>query len=301
MLAIFPVLFLARKHDLIHTTSYNAGIPAFFGGFFTGRKVLITFHEVWGSLWFRLPFFNKISLYLHYLFEQFLLRLPFYKFIAVSDFTRKRIIDSGVDPQKVVRIYNGISYQKFERLSEQVKPQKKQGFIFLYFGRLGISKGLDIFLMAIKKLSGSKEDFKVVLIVPKRPGKLFRAIMEMIQSLQISRYITLLHELEEKELFKTVLGSDCVVIPSYSEGFCYTAAESVALNLPIISSQQGALPEVVSGKFISFKDQDPDELHLAMVHAMQGNWNFLEKRKFQMEDTVNNYIHLYQSVIKTLK
>ena len=51
-LGIFYILPYAKKCDLIHTTSYNAGIPAFFAGKLFGKKIIITFHEVWADLWF---------------------------------------------------------------------------------------------------------------------------------------------------------------------------------------------------------------------------------------------------------
>jgi len=62
---VFPIYKLAKDCDLIHTTSYNAGVPAWLGAKLRRKKVVITFHEVWGKLWFDLPFMNKkIHLYL---------------------------------------------------------------------------------------------------------------------------------------------------------------------------------------------------------------------------------------------
>ena len=83
-LAFIPLLSYARKHDIIHTTSYNAGVPAFLAGLLTRTKTIITFHEVWGKLWFKLPYMNKLSLLLHYTFEKILLALPFSHYISVS-------------------------------------------------------------------------------------------------------------------------------------------------------------------------------------------------------------------------
>ena len=101
----------AKGADIIHSTSYNAAIPAFIAALVRRKKVIITFHEVWGKLWFKLPFMNKLTLSLHYLFEQMLLKLPFHKFIGVSKTTSSRLIESGVSSKRVHTILNGIDSQ----------------------------------------------------------------------------------------------------------------------------------------------------------------------------------------------
>ena len=67
---VFSMLKEARHCDIIHTTSYNAAFPARIAGWITGKKVIITFHEVWGKLWFRLPYTNSISKILYYTYEK---------------------------------------------------------------------------------------------------------------------------------------------------------------------------------------------------------------------------------------
>ena len=57
-------------------------------------------------------------------------------------------------------------------------------------------------------------------------------------------------QLNRDDLSKTISKTNCILIPSYSEGFCFSAAESIGLKIPIISSNKGALKEVVSGKHI---------------------------------------------------
>ncbi|MBU0626082.1 hypothetical protein KKH82_01285 [Patescibacteria group bacterium] len=41
---------LAKQHDVIHTTTYNAAIPASIIGRISKRKVVITVHEIFGKL-----------------------------------------------------------------------------------------------------------------------------------------------------------------------------------------------------------------------------------------------------------
>ncbi|NND08339.1 MAG: glycosyltransferase family 4 protein [Saprospiraceae bacterium] len=298
ILAFFPALRLARQADLIQTTSYNAGVPAFFAARLTGKKVCITFHEVWLSLWHQLPFFGRISKWLHYGFEWSLLRLPFDKFIAVSGSTKEALVEAGVHREKVSLIYNGIDYQQLKQvLADPIPSSQRDTYTFLYFGRLGISKGLDVLIKALHFLKQRQTQFRLMLIIPPKPASLSRRIHAMVDEWQVGVHIQFLSELTEEHLFQQVLHSDAVVIPSYNEGFCFTAVETVALDKPIISSGRGALKEVVGGKFLTFADQDPKALANSMEMAMQGKWQWKEKKTFHLSETVAAYIACYEDLL----
>ena len=62
LFTVFSIPFLikeALKSDVIHTTTYNAALPAFCVAKLARKKIYITFHEVWGKLWFKLPLISK--------------------------------------------------------------------------------------------------------------------------------------------------------------------------------------------------------------------------------------------------
>jgi glycosyltransferase involved in cell wall biosynthesis len=297
-LAFFPAFFQAPGYDFIQTTSYNAALPAYLAGFLRRKKVFITFHEYWGELWFSLPFFSKPSLWAHFLFERMLVKIPFYRFIAVSKHTCNKLISAGVPAGKVTLIYNGISYEDWKAPFE--KKAEKGIYEFIYFGRLGISKGLNILLEASHILFKREKDFRLTLIIPDKSRNFFKYIKNLIKRFSMHQVITILHHLPKEDLIKRICHADAVIIPSYNEGFCYTAAESVALGKPIISSHQGALPEVVSGKFLALSQLDAISLAEAMQMAIQGHWSYTEIKYFHLTDTVDEYIALYNSLADNL-
>jgi glycosyltransferase involved in cell wall biosynthesis len=83
------------------------------------------------------------------------------------------------------------------------------------------------------------------------------------------------------------------VIPSYSEGFCFAAAESIALGVPLISSGKGALQEVVSGKHLTMQNHDAEGLRRSLEKAYRGEWENMPVRKFHFRDTLEQYLSLY--------
>lgn len=285
---IFGMMKEAKNCDIIHTTSFNAALPARLAGCFARKKVLITFHEAWGKLWFKLPYAGFISRRLYYFYEWFILRLGFYRFIAVSDYTANSLKRLGVKDEKIIRIYNGLDYNDFN----SAKYSPTENFTVTYFGRLGISKGLDLILGAAPVFLTEYPDVHLQLILPDRPKSFLRKIKKGLQNLPQERY-TLRHNLSYSELQETLLNSTCVMIPSYSEGFCFAAAETIALGIPLISSGKGALSEVVSGKFITMDSQSSEGLLLALQKAYSGKWEETPIKQFHFNDTVEAYLSLY--------
>lgn len=292
-LASIPYIFKhGRSCDIIHTTSYNAALPVFLANIFLRKKTVITFHEVWGKLWFALPYISWPAKLAHYLFEQLILRLSFAKFVGVSAFTSSELLKYKKRKNNVATIYNGIDYSEFEGF----KYSPPAEFTYCYFGRLGSSKGLDILLIAAKKIMFDIPGSKLKLIIPKVPRSMFNQIKKTIMQLGISDHLIILHDLDKQELYSELVKSTCVVIPSYSEGFGYAAAESVALGIPIISSGKGALKEVVTGNIITMEEHTANALVKAIKKAMKNGWKQKTSRKYEMIEMIECYIELYSSV-----
>ena len=293
--AVFPIFKHLKKADLVHTTSYNAGLPAFIASKLKGKKVIITFHEVWGNLWFKLPYMNSIVRYLHYSFEQMLVRLPFDKFIAVSESTAESLEDAGIKKDKIVVNYNGIDYDRVQALATDTTANNEQ-FTYTYCGRLGISKGIDYLLEAAQLFREQSPNSVLKMIIPQTPEPFYKTILNEIEKKGLQDYIQLQHNLPDDELAKEIRSSDCILIPSYSEGFCFVAAECIALGVPIISSDQKALREVVSGRFIKMKEHSVEALLAALHKAQKGEWEETPIKQFHLKDSVQRYIDLYENI-----
>lgn len=298
LFALFPVLKHARHCDLVHTTSYNAALPAYLAARLLRKKIVVTFHEVWADLWFQLPYMGWLAKRLHYLFEQMLVRLKFNCFVGVSKSTSEKLLRAGVLASRVKTIYNGIDYQDFTIKKDPAPQGHKAHFTYTYFGRLGMSKGLDVLLAAARLFYKNHPDSRLKLILPKDPPAFLNIILKDIKEKGLESHVSVLHHLTFEQLKAELLASDGAVIPSYSEGFCFAAAECVALGVPIVSSGRAALKEVVSGQFIEMENLSPKALADALEKARVGEWQHRPVRKFELKDTVIEYIQLYQQLIE---
>ena len=297
-LGFFYILPYIKNSQLIHTTSYNAAIPAFFAAKLFRKKVIITFHEVWADLWYRLPYMGKLGKGVHYLFEQLLLKLPFSHFVGVSQSTTNNLLKAGIKKSKTSTIYNGIDYSDFQLNPSFTTSSSHNKFTYTYFGRMGISKGLDLLMEAILIIKEKHPESQVQLIIPKVPINFLNKILSYITSNQLEDYVMLKHHLPFETLKQSIATSDCVIIPSYSEGFCFAAVETIALGTPLISSNQTALKEVVSGKFIKMDNLSVAALVTAMDKARKGEWSKSPIKQFRLSDTIAAYKKLYGHILK---
>ena len=286
-----PMLFrLCRQADIIHTTTYNAALPAWLVGKVYRKKTILTFHEVWGRLWFQLPFINRLQRYAFFAFENLITRLPFDHYIAVSEATSRSLQASGIPAEKIRRIYNGIDYERFK----DYKHESPSLFTVMYFGRLGVSKGLDLLIPAWGVFSERHPEATLQLVIPQYPVALYQTIKQLIATHCQEKSIALFHDLSDHDLFHNISKVSAVVIPSYSEGFCFVAAEAAAIETPIISSGKKALAEVVSGNYLEMKDQTISALVTNLEQAYRNEWLHRPLQNFSLQRAMEYYLAFYE-------
>ena len=203
-------------------------------------------------------------------------------------------MQNGVDEARVIRIYNGLDYGQFTG----VEHQPKQGFHYTFFGRLGVSKGLNLLLPAAAELKKTHPEARIRLVIPLRPEAMLQRITGLIDELGIQDVTEVFHELSDEALRELLLTSSCVVIPSYSEGFCFAAAEAVGMGIPVISSGLGALTETVGGQFLEMAAMTPDALAKVLRRAAEDDYDERPATRYSLEDSVGAYLKFYAGIAR---
>jgi glycosyltransferase involved in cell wall biosynthesis len=126
---------------------------------------------------------------------------------------------------------------------------------------------------------------------------MFKRINQLIDDLGIRDIIEFHHELSDEDLREVLLTSSCVVIPSYSEGFCFAAAEAVAMGIPIISSGRGALVETVGGRFLEMRTMTTQGLTDSLVRALEKDYDYRPPTTYHKRVSVKEYQSFYQDTI----
>lgn len=300
--APFVLLRALRRCDIVHTTTYNAALPAWICAKVNGKRSVLTVHEVWGKLWFRLRGMPPLPSMIHWLFEQIVLRFPFDAYVGISASTTRAIKQIYPVKRRVVRIYHGIDYDFFERSKydgSRVRQRLGLGssFSYLYYGRPGWAKGIESLLDAVPLVTRQLPDAKLLLLLSRDPRPPYNRLQQQIERLQIQRQVMVLDSVARVELPNYIIAADCVVVPSLSEGFGFSAAESCALEVPVAVSRAGSLPEVVSGRVRFFEPGNPSSIADAIVAIARGQTETLPAKHFSWQESLQAYADLYHSLV----
>jgi glycosyltransferase involved in cell wall biosynthesis len=280
---------LAKTADIIHTTTYNAALPAWIASKLTGTPVVLTFHEYWGKAWWRLPFLSPFSRIAFWGYEQLIVRLPFNLVASVSDYTRNGLKPFH-KPEISTTIYNG--------LLEIPKPSKIQrNYFYLFVGRLGVSKGIDILVPAINELLKDNSALRFVLIIPKEPKAILHFIKSELSQPIKEGQVKIEHQITDERLLHLMQTAKAVIVPSYTEGFGYVAAEAMQLNTPVIHSGRGALNEVISGKNLCMSDYSISGLKNAVIGFESGEYSIAPEKAFYISEATSKYLDAYERVL----
>jgi len=304
-LSIPKVLKLARRADLIQTTTFNGAPPAWLAAKITKKPVILTVHEVWIGKWKGVTSFSGIKATLHDLLERMLYILPFNKYICVSHATKKDLLKHGVQSEKAVTIYNGLDYDfwnpknfsrsKAQKLRQELGLEKK--FVCFSWGRPGESKGFQHLIKAAPYIQKKVPNAVILLMLgssEKYPQNYHQLTKLASKHPEIVKIIP---SLPYQQLGTMIMAADCVVIPSLSEGFGYNALEANSLGTPLVVSDAGSLPEVVSGKHLFFESKNPEDLAEKIKAITKGEWNYLPLKKFEWENCVESYLRVYSQFI----
>ncbi len=301
-LSVPKVFQLARQADLIHTTTYNGAFPAWLTSKLRGKKALITVLEILGAHWTNFVGMSWLVSKLHQLLERMVIALPFDRHIAISQYTAKCLTTLGIAQRKIQVIYCGIDYVLFDsenvnRTAVRQKLNLGRAFIYLYYGRPGISKGVEYLVRAVPLIREAIPDSKLLLILANDPWQRYTSIKRMISDLGVENSIMLLNPVPRNELPSYIAAADCVVIPSLSEGFGFAAAEACAMDKAVVASDVGSLPEVVSGRCLLIEPEDPQAIATGVENVYNGSVRDSGKKIFDWGECVNSYLDVYADLL----
>ena len=196
--------------------------------------------------------------------------------ITPSDFYRKKFIEFGVNPERVVHIPNFLDREK-----PSVNKRDDNKRYFLYFGRLSEEKGI---LTLIKAMEGIESDLYIV-----GSGPLKEEIQGYISTNNLIN-IKLLGFKSGQELIDIVGNAKAVVLPSeWYENGPYSAIEALQLSRPIFGAKIGGIPELINNNGYLFKMGNIESLVDALESFEYLSKNDYEKLAIKSKEMYVNY------------
>jgi glycosyltransferase involved in cell wall biosynthesis len=158
----------------------------------------------------------------------------FNKIIAVSKFNFQKHSLKESLKDKLVHLYN------FFPGLEETKPNPIKGNYFLYYGRLSNEKGLNTLISAFSKLD---DRFQLKVI---GTGPLKEDLEVTVKNLGVNN-IEFHGYKNGDELNQLIKNSSFVIVPSeWYENNPLTIVEGYSMGKPVIGSNAGGIPELIS-------------------------------------------------------
>ncbi len=268
--------FIKTKPDIVHSHTPKAGIVGMFAAFLA--RVPNRFHTVAGLPLLEeqgkkrkvLDFVEKLT----YVFAT--------KVYPNSKGLEEIILTNGYcKPDKLKVLANGstngintshfstenFSFAQKEALKEQIGIDAND-FVYVFVGRLVTDKGINELVCAFKKLKLNHPNAKLLLVGPLETelDPLLPATLEAIES--VKNIIAVGYQNDVRLYFAI---ADCLVFPSYREGFPNVVMQAGAMGMPSIVTNINGCNEIIvqgeNGLIIPTKDEKA--LYDAMLKCME--------------------------------
>ncbi len=186
--------------------------------------------------------------------------------LVVSQDLAKRVVDLGVNPERIVVLLEGLDGSAFvpgskvvSRLALGIPVESRQ---ILFVGNLLLTKGLGVLVQACKILVNQGVVFECRLV---GRGRDETRIRNLVAAAGLNGQMLFMGPRPHRELPDWYRASDLLVLPSFSEGIPNVLRESVACGCPYVATTVGGIPEISNPQAsILVEPRDPVALATAM-------------------------------------
>jgi len=292
-------ILVREKVNIIHSHNYKSDIFAWLAQRNIQTKFCITSHG-WTSENLKVLFYEEI--------DRTVMNQS-NAVVCVSKTLYLRNIKHGVRTHKILTIPNGIDIEHFSRRhtgkDDPSLHQYKDKFVVGLAGRMSPEKGHNV-LMKSARIIVKKNPQVLFLLVG--GGVLENELKNIARDNDMDKYFIFLgHQKDIKKFYRTI---DILVMPSHREGLPMTLLEAMAMEVPVIASAVGDIPELIKNKKngVLVAPGDEDALAAEIIELM----NHKERRDIYAQisrkiveshysaiEMCSKYIDLYQKIIRS--
>lgn len=290
------LLKLYKNYDIVHCLDYATPI------LYRGKKIA-TIHDM--AMHTMADKYTKKQIFTKkVLLENTIKKAD--KLVCISEFTKKELLKyyPNIDESRIEVVYNGFEYKEVE-LSEPTINNVLNKFnikneYLLFVGTLSPHKNIERIIEAFKEIV--QQGYNYELVICGKKGWLYEDIFEKVKQLKLEDKVIFTDYVTDEELEVIYRKAKLFVFPSLYEGFGFPPIEAMARKVPVITSKEGALPEIVGNAALECDAYDVKDIAEKCIRVISNDdlrkkliTNGLERVKyFSWENAANkiNKIHL---------
>jgi glycosyltransferase involved in cell wall biosynthesis len=226
--------------DLVHSHGYKPSVFGFVWRQMTGVRILATCH-----LWFE-PAKGPLKMRVMVRLEKRLYR-SFPVVVAVSDPIRQVLVGSGVAPDRVRVIKNGVDLVEARPTDASRAALRRElglepgDYCVLNAGRLARQKAQDVIIAAAAALRRAGAPCRFLIV---GEGGLREELLGLIRAADATDAVSLLgFRADMPDLLDL---TDVFVLPSLDEGMPIALLEAALAGVPVIATPVGDVPKLVA-------------------------------------------------------
>lgn len=222
--------------------------------------------------------------------------------IAVSESLKQKIIEMGIDENKITVIPNGYDPKLFKIIDQNYSrtklnlPHNKK--ILLFIGTLTEIKGLNYLIKAMKDVIQYEKNVLLIIVGEGYEKEQYKLLTK---NNNLEDYIEFVGSKKHSEIPLWLNACDLFVLPSINEGFGVVLIEAAACGKPVVASNVGGIPEAsnpIARKLIPPKDSK--ELAKSILEMLNSEFDPVKiiamNEKFKYDLITKNLIGIYETV-----
>lgn len=291
------------NYNIVHTHTSVGGAIGRIAAKIAGVPIVLWTIHGWA---FDYPIGGRLKRGLFYLIERFLDKFTDH-YIAVSQKMKDVGLNSKIvhNEKRISVIYHGIDLDEVSKNRElgYNKLNIPYGFYVVgTVGRLETQKGIDIFLRAAKLIRNSIYNTKFVII---GDGPLRQNLSQLADMLGLSNSVIFTGWREDA--YDLIRMMDVFCLASRWEAFGIVLLEAMAMGKPIVATNVGGVPEIVTDRINGFitKPEDPKDFAKKVILLLKDPRLCEEMKKknlekinkmFLLSNTIEKYKTLYRNL-----
>lgn len=161
--------------------------------------------------------------------------------LTVSKAMKRDTIRLNIPQKKVIALYDGIDFSIFNPTNKKLKRNKEKLEI-LHVGQFNLVKKHDLMIEVCKELRDNNINFHFKFT---GYGFLEKHLKSLIKKYNLENWVHMAGYTDHDKIPEFLAKGDLYIQPSISEGMPISVLEAMSMNLPVILTKVGGMPELI--------------------------------------------------------